>query len=729
MKTTRRSFIKLAGSLTIGFTIGNPSPGFSSAVYQELPESLKRFPNINAWLEVMDDGRVRVFTGKLELGQGIRTAIAQVAAEELEMKLSGIEVVLADTARTPDEGYTAGSGSMEQSAMAVRYAAAAAKAKLITLAAEKLKVKPEQLALYNGIVQTKNGRKASFFELLEGKQIADKVSGPVELKSKEKYTLVGRSIPRNDISLMVEGKHVFVQDLSFDGMVHARIVRPPSYRAQLVHLDEEYIKNNSGSVLKLVKNGNFIGVIAAKEYDAIKAQAAIKRSGKWSAAKLSAQNEYGLKEHIKNLPVKSEKVEEKGSMSGNALQLSAEYYKPYQMHGSIGPSCAVALFDKKNLHIWTHSQGVFPLRKALSGMLQLSEENIRVTGVPGSGCYGHNGADDVAADAALLAIAYPGKHVRLQWMRDDEHLWEPYGSAMLMQVSASIGKDGRITEWKYELRSDNHSSRPGGKAGNLLAARYINNPIEPPAGGYSGGAYRNSQPYYRIPNQEVYAHIFEGPLRVSALRSLGAYANIFAIESFIDELAEKAGKDPFEFRRMHQDDPRANDVMEKLEEITRDVKTESNEGFGIAFSRYKNSASYCGVAAKVFIAPIAKDIKVLKMWAVIDAGECINIDGVINQTEGGLIQSASWTIMEEVKFDDNQINSSDWSSYPILRFTDSPEVHVEVINRPHEEVLGAGEAAQGPAAAAIANAVYRACGKRMRDLPISREKLFPETKQ
>ena len=554
---------------------------------------------------------------------------------------------------------------------------------------------------------TKTGnRKLTFAELLEGKQITDEVRLPVTLKPKENYRLVGKAIPRDDIGRMVRGEQVYVQDLRFPGMVHARVVRPAAYGARLLKFDEQYVQKNMQGLLKIVMNGSFLGVIAEDEYQAIQGQKLMRWSSAWSeSSPLPADDENQLQDYLKKLPVKSERVHEEGKITPENFTHSARYFKPYIMHGSIGPSCAVALWDKNILHVWTHSQGVYPLRDALSKMLHLSSENIHVTGVPGSGCYGHNGADDVAADASLLAMAYPGRHIRLQWSREEEHAWEPYGSAMIMNASAHLDNTGKITGWKYELWSDTHSTRPGGNAENLLAAHYLETPFNPGSGGYSGGAYRNAQPYYSIPNQQIDAHFFKGPLRVSALRSLGAYANIFATESFMDELAEKAGKDPYEFRIMHLQDERAKAVIRKLQEFTREQKIAAGTGIGIAFSRYKNSASYCAVAAQVAVDAKEGTVRVQKMWAVIDAGEAINTDGLKNQTEGGMIQSASWTLHEQVKFDSRHITSTDWGSYPIFRFADVPDVEVAVLNRPEEEPMGAGEAAQGPASAAIANAV------------------------
>ncbi|HLA54238.1 MAG TPA: molybdopterin cofactor-binding domain-containing protein [Flavitalea sp.] len=724
MSSTRRDFLKITGCLTIGFSFGGFSPAYGTTLLQELPESLKRNPNINAWLEVLANGKVRIFTGKLELGQGIRTAIGQVAAEELDLAMESVEVLLAETGRTPDEGYTAGSGSIEQSAMAVRYASAAARAKLLELAARKLGVPAEQLQINNGKVGTKPGARAlTFAELLDGRQITDQVSTSVILKPKAGYRLVGKAIPRDDIGQMVIGEQVYVQDLRFPHMVHARVVRPPSYNASLLKFDGQDVQKKVQGLLKIVNNGSFLGVIAEDEFQAMQAQKLLRRVARWSESpKLPAEGD--LQDYIEKLPTQTERTHEEGKIRSGSFSHKARYLKPYIMHGSIGPSCSVALWDKKILHVWTHSQGVYPLREALSKMLQLSTENIHVVGVPGSGCYGHNGADDVAADAAVLAMDYPGRHVRLQWSREEEHGWEPYGSAMIMEASAQLDNSGRITDWKYEFWSDTHSTRPGGNAENLLTAHYLKEPFIQNSRGYVGGASRNSEPYYSIPNQQIDAHIFKGPLRVSALRSLGAYANIFAVESFMDELAEKAGKDPYEFRMAHLKDERAKAVIRKLQEITKGQVTAAGTGIGIAFSRYKNSASYCAVAARVVVDAKEKTLRVQKMWAVIDAGEVINPDGLKNQTEGGLIQSASWTLREQVKFDTTHITSTDWNSYPVFRFTEVPDVEVAVLNQPEAEAMGAGEAAQGPASAAIANAIYRACGKRIRDLPILPEKLF-----
>lgn len=724
----RRDFLQRTGCLAIGFTLGSSKFAYSSPYLQQLPGSLRRNPRLDAWLEVLGNGLVRIYTGKLELGQGIRTAIAQVAAEELDLDMAQVEVILADTLRTPDEGYTVGSGSIENSAMAVRYAAASARQQFLELASAKWGIPVASLTMANGKVTAKTGNKSiSLGELLDGKQLTGTVKMPITLKEKSAYKIVGKPILRHDIGRMVRGEPVYLQDLRFPGMVHARIVRPPAYGAQLQQVDEAAISKKVPGILKIIRKESFLGVIAADEFVAMQAQRACREHATWSGG-TDLPKDRDLRPYLEKLPAESEQVLKKGVVDINPKPgytlVQAQYYKPYIMHASIGPSCSVAVYEKDLLHVWSHSQGVFPLRETLSRMLNMPAEKIEVTGVPGSGCYGHNGSDDASADAALLAISYPGKHIRVQWSREEEHGWEPYGSAMIMELSARLDGNGRISDWKYDMWSDTHSTRPGGRAENLLATQYMQTPQRRAAWGRSGGAYRNAEPEYEIPNQHIYAHFFKGPLRVSALRSLGAYGNVFAIESFMDELAVKAGKDPFEFRLAHLSDERSKAVIMKLREMITGQQKEAGTGIGIAYSRYKNSASYCSVAAKVKADKTTGKVQVLKMWSVIDAGEAINPDGLKNQTEGGLIQSASWTMQEEVKFNQRHVSSLDWNTYPIFRFHQVPEVEVVVIDRPHEEVMGAGEAAQGPAGAAIANAIFNAIGKRVRNLPIIPETLL-----
>jgi nicotinate dehydrogenase subunit B len=714
----RRHFIQTAAGLSIGFTLFGcvPQTKESSVASATSPSTLppRDIPEgsqIDAWLQILEDGSVQVLTGKMELGQGLTVAMQQVAGEELNTPPEKIQIVLADTGLTQNEGYTAGSRSMERSAMQVRRAAAAAKAMLVSVAAEQWSLPSEQIQLEDGqVVRLDNNKKISFKNLLADRQLEGSITEDVVLKPKDQYEWVGRPISHPDLEKMVRGEALYVQDLRFPGMVHARVVKPKVYGAQLSNWPEE-VRQMPG-VVKVIQNGSFLGVLAKEEFQAVKAMKTLEDGSKWNVDR-----------PLPKVDSWADYMEKAGGTSGlnpDSHDHFAVYSKPYTMHGSIGPSCAVALYEEGKLYIWSSTQGVYPLRSTISDLTGLEEANIRVSGVRGSGCYGHNGADDVAADAALLAIAYPGKHIRLQWQRENEHQWEPYGSAMRMELAANLTSDGKISSWDYHLWSDGHSTRPRGNAGNLVSSRYLEEPFAFNPGARVGGGTRNSEPYYDIPSANVQDHYVKGPLRVSALRGLGAYANIFAIESFMEELAEKAEKDPIDFRIQHSTDERSIAVLQKLKELTQNEKAGEGEGIGFGFSRYKNTASYCAVAAKVKVDLDAQKVTPLKMWAVIDAGETINPDGMKNQTEGGLIQAASWTLKEEVLFEDDQITSKDWSGYPILRYDAVPETEVHIIDRPELPALGAGEAAQGPTGAAIANAVYAACGKRIRELPVER---------
>jgi nicotinate dehydrogenase subunit B len=413
-------------------------------------------------------------------------------------------------------------------------------------------------------------------------------------------------------------------------------------------------------------------------------------------------------------------------------KLEAQYTRPFQAHASIGPSCALAQWRDGRLHVWSHTQGVFPLRADLAKALRVPVQDIVVTHREGSGCYGHNGADDVALDAALLARALPGRPVQLQWMRDDEFAWEPYGSAMAIDLRAALDANGKIVDWQHELWSHTHSTRPGDPEGcNLLASWYLKEPLKPgPARNIaqpSGGSDRNAVPLYVFPQQKTINHLLpDMAVRVSALRTLGAYANVFAIESFMDELAALAATDPIEFRLKHLDDPRAKAVLETAAAKAGwqpGAKGDGRRGRGVGFAKYKNLAVYCAVIVEVSVDPATGVVRVERAVAAADAGLIINPNGFRNQIEGGIIQSASWTLREAVQFNRSRMLTRSWTDYPILRFPDVPAVEVTLINRPDERPLGVGEGAQGPAAAAIANAFHNATGRRLRDLPLAPERV------
>ncbi|MBX2871309.1 MAG: molybdopterin-dependent oxidoreductase [Saprospiraceae bacterium] len=729
---TRRQFLQNTGRLIValpflpacadGLSHSAATITWEETLLEKLPGSLRRTSQVNAWIEVLENGRVRIFSGKVELGQGIRTAIRQVAAEELCMDLENIEVILAETGVTPNEGYTAGSGSIQNSAMAVRYAAAAAREKLLALAAEQLDVPVEDLRLQNGHITTKRsaGQDLSFYELLEGKDIESDVPLEIKLKPKSAYQYVGQPISRADLPAMVRGQAPFIHDLRFPGMLHARVLRPKNYQSTLIRFDEAGFQSAAKGVLEVVRNGNFIAVLTATEYEAEVAIRGLEQYTTWSKPAMFP-DQHQLPKHIKQIAAapKIEHGEEGVMLAEEEGMLKASFFKPYTMHAALGPACAIAQYDGELLHIWSHSQGIYPMRAGIAKLLNLDEEKIHIISAPGAGCYGHTVADDAAADAAILAMAVPGKHIRVRWSRSDEHRWEPYGSAMIMELEAQLDQEGKINYWKSDIWTDSHSTRPNKNAATLLPARHLSSPFEMNSRGYLKGGVRNGDPYYKIPAMQVAAHYFDGPLRVSSLRSLGAFANIFAIESFMDELASKAGKNPINFRLQHLEDERARDVVQRVHEMTSDVQSGEGEGLGYAFCRYKNYAAYCAMAMQVAVDRSNGSIKVKQCWAAVDVGEVINPDGLRNQVEGAIVQAIGWTLSEAVSFNTQEVTSTDWVSYPCTDFRMSPEtIEVQLIDRPDQPAMGGGEAGTPPVAAAIGNAIFQAIGQRVYELPI-----------
>jgi nicotinate dehydrogenase subunit B len=549
------------------------------------------------------------------------------------------------------------------------------------------------------------------------------------LKPASSFRVMGKPMPRVDIPAKVTGSPIYVQDMRLPGMVHARVVRPPRPGATLTALDTSTVERLPG-VIAVVRNGSFLAVVAEREFQAIQAMRALEAAAQWSEG-TRFPDPANFIQSLKSLPSQQGVVAERGQIGATAAQtFQATFTRPYQIHGSIGPSCAVALFENGTTTVWSHTQGVYPDRAAISEMLRVPPEQVRVVHVEGSGCYGHNGADDAAADAALIAQAVPGRPVRLQWMREQEHAWEPYGPAMLTEVRASLDQNGKIVEWNYDLWSNTHSTRPG-PAGSLIAPRSLPTPFEAPLAKLSispsGNGDRNAVPLYTIPNMRVIWHFLpDMPLRVSALRALGAYANVFAIESTMDELAVMANADPVEFRLRHMEDPRGRAVIEAAADgfgWSKDPLPEGR-GRGFAFARYKNLAAYLAMALELEVERETGRSRIIRVTAAIDSGEVVNPDGIRNQTEGGIIQAASWTLYEAVTFEETGITSIDWSSYPILRFGSVPEkIDVRIMDRPGEAFLGTGEAAQGPTPAAIVNAIRHATGKRLYDIPFRAEKV------
>jgi nicotinate dehydrogenase subunit B len=760
---SRRDFAAGLGGIALAFTLA-PRPAVAQ---QRLPGSLDSNRLLDAWIRIGADGNATVCTGKVELGQGIVTALAQIAAEELDLPLERVRMISGDTERTPNEGVTAGSQSIENSGTALRLAGAQVRAILLELAAKRLGADAAVLSVTDGLIAAPDGRTVSYAELAATADLHREATAQARPKPPSRHRIVGKPIARRDIPAKVMGGAAFVQDLRLPGMLHGRVVRPPGYGAKLAGFDLARIKavrdgtlvgwiaeremlqsriarplgNGTTSefdqarlkamlpgVVAVVRDGSFLGVIAEREEQAIKASLILAESAQWQAGP-PLPDQAQIYNHLLTLATEDKVVNEKEAALPDGVKVvEATYRKPYMAHAAIGPSCAVAQLSDGKLTVWTHSQGVFPLRGNLAMALKMPAENIRCIHAEGSGCYGHNPADDVALDAALLARAAAGRPVRVQWMRADEFLWEPFGPAMVMKLRAALSPDGRIADWNYDVWSNTHSMRPSEPGGvNLLASWYLAEPQRPSPPRMqpqpNGGGDRNAVPLYDFPRQRITNHLIKDmPVRVSALRTLGAYANVFAMESFMDELALLANADPVAFRLAHLKDPRARAVIEAVAKKAAwkpGALGDGHKGRGIGFAKYKNLATYVAVVADVEIDRGSGRIAVPRIYAAVDAGQIVNPNGLENQIEGGIVQSMSWTLKEEVKFVSNEISSRDWATYPILTMPEIPAVEIELIDRPEERSLGAGEASQGPAVAAIANAVAAATGKRLRDLPLT----------
>ena len=660
------------------------------------------------------DGTVSIASGKVELGQGINTALAQIAAEELDVDIRKIRLVAPSTAYSPDEGVTSGSLSIQDGGKGLRAACAQVRKLILDEAARRLGT--SELSVQDGVIRG-NGKQMTYWELaprLEGHDI------PAEAPAKDPgaYRTVGTSAARLDLPGKIAGRPAYVHDMVLPGMLFARIVRPPHSFKKLVSLPEV------PKDVTLVRDGSFVGVLAEREEAAVAAAAKLRAKAVWEGGKPVPGNYHAwLKQNVAQREIAKEKPDA-AAKAKSAKRLSASYTKPAISHGSIGPSCALARFKDDRLEVWTHSQGIFGLRQELAVVLRMDEKNIVVTHAEGAGCYGHNGADDVALDAALLARAANGRPVKLQWMREDEFAWEPYGIGMCMDLEAHLDASGAVVSWKHELWSNGHSHRPGrSEKPTLVAATHLAQPFEAadahnpalPA----GGAHRNAIPLYEFPDLLVVNnYVREMPVRSSSLRSLGGFANVFAIESFMDELAGAAAVDPVAFRLKHLADPRGRAVIEKAVEKSgwKSWKPTEGRGHGLAFAKYKNLGAYCAAVAEV---EAGHELRVTRLVLAADVGLVVNPDGVVNQVEGGAIQATSWTLKEEVR----PGKMLGWEDYPILKFSEVPAVEVALINNRAEKSVGAGECAQGPVAAAIANALCNALGVRVRDLPLTPERI------
>src|SRR5579871_2762929 len=695
----------------------------------KLPVSLAVNPRLSSWVRFESDGEVMVLPGKVEIGQGIVTALAQIAADELDVDLSRLRMVRATTAGSPNEGVTSGSLSIQQSGRALRQACAEIRHIFIAAAADRLGVEASALDVSDGTISGPGNVSTSYWELAEEVSLDRDATMGVAAKPIAKRALAGQLVERLDIPDKVFARPRFIHDIVLQGVLHGRVLRPEQARAKLLALKEDGARKITG-LIAIVRDGNFAGVVSETERGAETALAALRKDAKWSAGD-ALPDENDLAAFLKAQPVESTVIDTRTAADPRkaARTIKRQYTRPYIAHGSIAPSCAIAQWNGDRVHVWTHSQGVYLLRADLALVLKLPAENITVEHLEGAGCYGHNAADDVALDAVLLAKAAGGRPVRVQWSRADEMTHGPFGAAMAIEIEADLNAKNEIVGWRHSIWSNGHAARPGRAAKPALLAGYeLADPFPRPITGNppqanGGGGDRNSIPLYDFPAWTIESHrLLTMPVRTSALRTLGAQGNVFAIESMIDEIAQLRGEDPVAFRLRHLSDERAKDVIRAAARRANwKPAAKAGTGYGVGFSRYKNTGAYCAAVAEI---EGDEDIRVRKLWLAVDVGEAINPDGVMNQIEGGAIQATSWVLKERVRFDGSRITSNSWTDYPILRFSEVPQVEVEVIQRSDIDPVGAGEAAHSPVTAAIANAVFDCLSLRIRKLPITGESLI-----
>ena len=695
----------------------------------KLPVNLAANPKLSSWVRFSPEGHLTLSPGKVEIGQGIVTALAQIAADELDVDIGRVQMVRASTAGSPNEGVTSGSLSVQQSGRAIRQACAEIRNIFLGVASDRLGVEIGALDIKDGTISGPGNVRTSYWELADEVSLERDATPGAVPKTSTQRVLAGNSVQRVDIPDKVFAHPRFIHDTALPGMLHGRVLRSEISAAKLVDLPEDATRGVAGLVA-IVRDGHFAGVVSKTEDGAEAALKTLRKSATWTAGE-TLPDENDLAEWLKAQPAESTVIDTKtaSAVAQKNRTMRRQYTRPYIAHASIAPSCAMAQWTGDQVHVWTHSQGVYLLRADLALVLKLPVENITVEHMEGAGCYGHNAADDVALDAVLLAKAAGGAPVRVQWSRADELSHAPFGAAMAIEIEADLDAQGEIVDWRHFIWSNGHVARPGRAAQpSLLAATELENPFPrmvstnpPQANG--GGGDRNAIPLYDFPSWQIHSHrLLTMPVRTSALRTLGAQGNVFAIECFLDELAAGRGEDPVAFRLRHLSDPRAQDVI-------RAVATRANWkpdkrpgiGYGLGFARYKNTGAYCAVVAEI---EGAEDISVKRLTIAVDVGEAINPDGVINQIEGGAIQATSWVLKEGVRFARDRITSTTWTDYPILRFSEVPQVQVELIQRPDVEPVGAGEAAHGPVTAAIANAVFDALELRVRNLPITRDSLI-----
>jgi CO/xanthine dehydrogenase Mo-binding subunit len=694
-----------------------------------LPASLVENPRLDRWIRFQPDHTVRIATGKVEMGQGIVTAIGQIAAEELDVPLGRVAVLSGDTTYGPDELYTTSSLSVDVSGGSVRLVCAEVRAMALDRAALRLNCNRDELSVVDGkFLQNGAASGQDYWTVAAEIDLTQAVTGTVPPKPVASYRIVGQSVPRVDLPAKMSGA-AFVHDVLPTDVLHARTLRQPNRGAVLASLDEAAIRRAAKGELQIVREVNFVAFVSPVEGVAQAAAVAAPRHAKWNNVRRlePAQQEAAW---LKGRPSDDRHIGAPPPSTPPRNLVQATFSRPYIAHASLAPSCALAEYRDGHLTVRSHGQGMHPLRQNLAAALGLPIDAITARHLHGAGCYGHNGADDAALDAALIARHLPGKCIRLQWRREEEFGFEPVGPAMLVTLHVDLDESGRPTDWTTEIWSPTHVQRPGNGTGFLLASEALANPppevapFDPPEQ-RGGGGTRNALPIYDVPAHRIVHHLVtRPPVRTSALRGLGALPNVFAIESLIDDLAARVGEDPVAYRLSILSEVRARRLVELVAARAGWASRGAGgtgRGLGLGFARYKNRAAYAAVVAAV---TVEETVRVDRIWCVADAGLVVNPDGARNQLEGGIVQAVSWTLREQVRFDDQGIASRDWDSYPILRFSEVPEMQVEFVEANGNPALGVGECSVGPTAAAIGNAVNHALGVRIRDMPLTRERIL-----
>ena len=726
-RISRRDLVK-SGVLTIGFALAGV-PGLRQAAAQGAGARVLDVKEVDAFLAVNGDNTVTLYCGKVDLGTGLRIAMRQIVAEELGVPVTRINLIEGDTALTPDQGRTSGSNGIQRGGVQIRQASATARKALIEMAAKKLNAKPDDLAVVDGEVRRKSGGAGvKFSDLIAGNRFNVKLDPNAPLKDPRTYTIVGKPLQRPDVPAKVDGSFVYIHDFAVPGMLHARVIRPPAIGAELRSVDESSIRHLRG--VKVVRIKNFLAVVGDDEWTCVRATRALK--AQWSDT-MSLPDQSKLVALLREGPfLGHDTIVNKGApevrLPGEGIELKASYYWPIHSHGSIGPSCAIADVKTDSATIWTASQGTHGNQTSFARFLGMPKDKVRLIYLDGAGCYGMNGHEDAAADAAIVSRAV-SRPVRVQWSREDELGWDPKGPPQLIDISANIDPQGRLGDWKTEMWIPRTTrGLPNIPLVGPEAAGYGQ-----PMGINTGLITQNGDPPYTTNSTQVVCHwLRDTPLRPAPIRSPGKPANCFAVESFYDELAAAVRMDPLAMRLQAVKDPRGAEVLRRLGAMLKwdsraspgnNTTAAITRGRGVAYIHYKHQEAYVAIGMEVAVERASGHIKVERVACAHDCGQIINPDGVRAQVEGNVLQTLSRALMEEVKFDRSRVTSVDWASYPIMRFSEVPKLDIELIDRPTEKPVGAGEAACCPVGPALANAVFDATGVRLREMPFTPERI------